>query len=110
MANFIPARITALLMVLAAGRPGLLKFVWKNGSKHLSPNSGYPEAALAGILDFRFGGPHDYFGETVYKPFIGETPRPLTTPDMTRAVSINRRVELAAVLLVLLVRVCPFII
>ena len=110
VANFIPARITALLMVLAAGRTGLLKFVWKNGAKHVSPNSGYPEAALAGILDCRFGGPHDYFGATVYKPFIGENSRSLTFPDMTRAISINRRAELAAVLLVLFVRACPFII
>ncbi len=105
VANFIPARITAFLMVIAAGKPGLLKFVWKNGSKHLSPNSGYPEAALAGILDCRFGGPHDYFGESVYKPHIGTNPRPLTTADMLRSIAINRRAEIAAVVVILLVKV-----
>lgn len=104
VANFIPARITAFLMVIAAGKPGLLKFVWKNGSKHLSPNSGYPEAALAGILECRFGGPHDYFGESVYKPHIGTNPRPLTTADMLRSIDINRRVEITAVLIILLVK------
>ena len=57
VANYIPARLTALLMVIASGKLSLLKFVWKNGSKHASPNSGYPEAALAGILNCRFGGP-----------------------------------------------------
>lgn len=109
IANFIPARITAFLMVITAGKTGLLKFVRKNGARHLSPNSGYPEAALAGILDCRFGGPHDYFGETVYKPFIGENSRTLTSSDMTRAISVNRRAELAAVALTLFVKaLCSF--
>ena len=55
-ANYIPARLTALLMIAVAGKPELLKFVARNGKRHASPNSGYPEAALAGILNCRFGG------------------------------------------------------
>ena len=94
VANYIPARLTALLMVIASGRLSLLKFVWKNGRKHASPNSGYPEAALAGILNCRFGGPHYYFGELFDKPFIGENDRELTTKDMRTAVRINRTAEL----------------
>lgn len=92
-ANYVPARLTALLMVVASGRPSLLAFVAKYGSRHASPNSGYPEAALAGILDCRFGGPHLYFGEEVWKPYIGICERPLTTDDMRTAVRINRRAE-----------------
>lgn len=91
--NFIPARLTAVLMVIASGKLNLLKFVWRNGRKHASPNSGYPEAALAGILDCRFGGPHYYFGELFDKPFIGENERALTTADMHKAVRINRIAE-----------------
>ena len=94
VANYIPARLTALLMVIASGKLSLLKFVWKNGSKHASPNSGYPEAALAGILNCRFGGPHYYFGELFDKPYIGENDRPLITQDMHIAVHINRLAEL----------------
>ena len=94
VANYIPARLTALLMVIASGKLSLLKFVWKNGCKHASPNSGYPEAALAGILNCRFGGPHYYFGELFDKPFIGENDRELTTQDMHTAVRINRTAEL----------------
>ncbi len=94
VANYIPARLTALLMVIASGKLSLLKFVWKNGSKHASPNSGYPEAALAGILNCRFGGPHYYFGELFDKPYIGENDRELTTQDMHTAVRINRLAEL----------------
>lgn len=105
VANYIPARLTALLMVIASGRLSLLKFVWKNGRKHASPNSGYPEAALAGILNCRFGGPHYYFGELFDKPFIGENDRPLTTADMHTAVRINRTAELLMLALTLVVMI-----
>ncbi len=104
VANYIPARLTALLMVVASGRPRLLRFVWKNGRKHASPNSGYPEAALAGILDCRFGGPHSYFGQIFDKPYIGDHERPLTTADMKKAVRVNRTAEVMMVCLVILVR------
>jgi len=100
-ANFVPARLTALGMLLVSGRLGLAGFVLRNGCRHASPNSGWPEAALAGILDCRFGGTHDYFGESVYKPYIGTNPRPLTTADADRAIRINRRVELLSVIIIL---------
>ena len=100
VANYLPARLTALLMVLASGRLRLLGFVWRNGRRHASPNSGYPEAALAGILDCRFGGPHYYFGELFDKPYIGENDRPLTTADMRTAVRINRTAEILMVVIV----------
>lgn len=92
-ANFIPARITALLMVIASGRISLLRFVLRYGRKHASPNSGYPEAALAGILNCRFGGPHNYFGELVYKPFIGSNDRTLERRDADVAIRINKLSE-----------------
>lgn len=103
-ANYIPARLTAFLMVVASGRLSLLSFVIRYGKCHASPNSGYPEAALAGILDCRFGGSHDYFGETVYKPYIGENPRLLTTADMVKSIRINRVAELIMLLIVLATR------
>ena len=103
VANYIPARLTALLMVIASGRLSLLKFVWQNGRRHASPNSGYPEAALAGILNCRFGGPHIYFGELFDKPYIGTNDRELTTRDMHIAVAINRRAEVLMLALTLLV-------
>lgn len=102
IANYIPARLTALLMVVGAGKPRLAAFVWRNGRNHASPNSGYPEAALAGILNCRFGGPHYYFGQLFDKPYIGTNDRPLTTDDMKKAVRINRTAEVLMVLLTLL--------
>lgn len=104
IANYLPARITAFLMVVVSGRMSLLLFVKRFGSKHASPNSGYPEAALAGILDCRFGGTHDYFGESVYKPYIGENHRDFTTFDADKAVSVNRQVEIIMIIVTLGVR------
>jgi len=100
VANFLPARLTAFLMILSSGRLSLFRFVWKYGSCHASPNSGYPEAALAGILDCRFGGPHYYFGELFDKPYIGEYKKMLTTDDMKRAVYVNRTAEVLMVMIV----------
>lgn len=103
-ANYIPARITAFLMVVVSGKWNLLSFVRKFGHCHASPNSGYPEAALAGILDCRFGGTHDYFGESVYKPYIGEKHRDFTYVDAVKAISVNREVEILMVILTLEIR------
>ena len=104
VANYLPARLTALLMILASGRISLIKFVWKYGNQHASPNSGYPEAALAGILDCRFGGPHHYFGQEVWKPYIGNKERLFTTADMRVAVRINRLAEVGMIAIVLLLK------
>jgi len=103
IANYIPARLTALLMILPSLLTfhfSLFTFVCKNGRNHASPNSGYPEAALAGILDCRFGGPHYYFGQLFDKPYIGDNDRLLTTADMKKAVRVNRTAEVFMILLV----------
>lgn len=102
IANYIPARLTAFLMVFVSSRWSLMSFVWRNGRKHASPNSGYPEAALAGILDCRFGGPHHYFGELFDKPYIGNNERKLTIADMKKSIQVNRMTETLMVGLVVL--------
>ena len=99
VANYIPARLTAAMMVV--GCTHHLPFVYRNGRHHASPNSGYPEAALAGILDCRFGGPHKYFGEVFDKPYIGENDRELTTEDMKTAIRVNRMAEIMMATLLL---------
>ena len=103
VANYIPARLTALLMIVGSLRFSKWRFVMKYGRNHASPNSGYPEAALAGILDCRFGGPHYYFGQLFPKPYIGSNDRPLTTADMKKAVRINRTAEILMMLLTLVI-------
>lgn len=95
IANYIPARITALLIIVAGGmsRHGLA-FTLRYGPQHASPNSGWPEAALASILDCRFGGPHNYFGKEFYKPYIGDNPRPLTYGDMKKSIRVCMAAEI----------------
>lgn len=100
--NFIPARLTAFLMLLVAGRLSLLSFVRKYGKQHTSPNAGYPEAALAGILDCRFGGGNYYFGKFVQKPYIGHTERALNAEDLKKAININLRTEIVMVVLLII--------
>lgn len=94
LANYLPARLTAFLMLLVSGQLDKRDFVFKYGRAHASPNSGYPEAALAAILDCQFGGTHDYFGQPVEKPYIGTNTRNFTTEDMWLAVRINSQAEL----------------
>lgn len=101
VANYVPARLTAMLMVVLSGRWSLFSYVWKYGRCHASPNSGYPEAALSGILGCRFGGPHHYFGELVEKPFIGDHDRPLTSADMERSVRLSRSVEVVTIVTII---------
>lgn len=108
IANYIPARITASLILIAAFimRPLSLRITncalrtIKYGPQHASPNSGWPEAALATILDCRFGGPHNYFGQEFYKPYIGDNPRPLTFADMKRSIRICMAAEILSVLII----------
>ena len=103
VANYIPARLTALLMIIFTSSPFRhFSFILKYGRNHASPNSGYPEAALASILDCRFGGPHIYFGEMFEKPYIGDNDRELTTKDMKTAVRVNRTAEVLMVIIVLI--------
>ncbi len=77
VANFIPARISVLLISLSAFLPPFKKGAqafktgFSEGSRHKSPNSGYPEAAFSGALEVRLGGPNVYHGILVEKPFIG---------------------------------------
>lgn len=88
IANFVPARLTALALMGAAWVGKLFDYpfmvnaawrsAWRDGDKHASPNAGYPEAALAGALGVQLGGPSRYFGTVIEKPTLGEARFPLT--------------------------------
>jgi len=90
--NFIPARIGSFFMILV----GLFKYDIKNGFKifirdrfnHKSPNAGFPESAVAGLLNIQIGGENIYFGEKIYKPTIGDKNRTLEIEDINRTINI----------------------
>jgi adenosylcobinamide-phosphate synthase len=77
LANYIPARLTAGLIVLGAEISRLrwrsaIHIILRDARLQPSPNAGYPEAALAGALGVRLGGVNHYFGRPVQKPFLGD--------------------------------------
>jgi adenosylcobinamide-phosphate synthase len=93
VANFLPARLTALLMIIATLLLRLnarlaLRIMRRDHANHLSPNAGYPEAALAGALGIRLGGPSVYFGKQVWKPYLGDDSKPVNISMLKEARSL----------------------
>lgn len=100
VANYIPARITAFLMLLVSRKLHKISFVLKYGKQHASPNAGYPEAALAAILDCKFGGPNYYHGTLVDKPYIGNNNRLLKDREIKTVARVNQKTTFAFVLII----------
>lgn len=103
--NWIPARITGVLLCVAGiGRYPVKRafaILRRDRRRHKSPNCGYPEAAVAGLLGIRLGGSHSYQGLVVEKPTIGDALRPCEREDISRTVGLMYRAEqLFVVLLV----------
>jgi adenosylcobinamide-phosphate synthase len=91
--NFIPARLTALLLIPTAALLGLnwrgaWRILWRDRRRASSPNAGWPEAAMAGALGVRLGGPSTYFGRLVEKPHIGEAEHSLDHESYRQAVRL----------------------
>lgn len=89
VANLIPARITALLLALCACLLRLdwrrsLRTVSRDARRHPSPNSGYPESAVAGALGIRLGGENVYHGVASFRAYMGDPLRPLEPEDIIR--------------------------
>lgn len=108
--NFIPARLSGLLLCLGAallpgcsGRRAWTIF-WRDRRKHASPNSAHTEAACAGALGIRLAGDASYFGKVVHKPTLGDPVRPVEPEDIPRAC---RLMYAGAGLLLLLFAVLP---
>lgn len=101
LANLIPARLTAALMIVCAprldGMRRAFEFVKKFGRAHPSPNAGFPQAALAGMLDCRFGGAAFYGGRAAVKPFIGLCDREPGAADFKTARAVNNTVAVTVV-------------
>ncbi|MCG8541415.1 MAG: adenosylcobinamide-phosphate synthase CbiB [Clostridia bacterium] len=93
IANFIPARLTAILIILSTiflgyNTKNSLNILIRDRKNHSSPNAGYPEAAVAGALNIQLGGTSTYFGKPVYKPTIGEKIRDIEVKDINRTIRI----------------------
>lgn len=93
LANYFPARITGLLFVISSlfthkDLKASFTIMKRDKRKHHSPNSGYPEAAVAGALGIRLGGSGLYFGDIVDKPVIGDNKRSAEIRDISDTISL----------------------
>ena len=73
--NWVPARLTALLIALAHGAPRAWTIARREAHLHRSPNAGWPEASMAGVLNIALSGPRSYHGERQDFPFVNPTGR-----------------------------------
>ncbi len=101
LASLIPARLAWLLIALAASLIGergraALRVGWRDGRKHPSPNAAWGEAAIAGALGVRLGGPSTYKGAPSFKPYLGEFLEPIDRRTVERAVRIMQVAALIA--------------
>jgi len=99
-ANYLPARVAGVLVALSApivgGSPmGALEAWWRDADRHPSPNAGVVEAAFAGALGVRLGGPTQYRHELEIRPTLGEGRSP-SVEDLRRAVRLSQLVQFAA--------------
>ena len=101
--NFIPARLAAVLMIMASfilrlDTKGAIRIFKRDRFNHLSPNSAQTEAVAAGALNIQLGGTHLYFGKPVVKPTIGDDIRPVEYEDIKRT---NQLLYVSAFLMLL---------
>jgi adenosylcobinamide-phosphate synthase len=106
-ANYIPARITAALMVVSSYFLGLdskgsLSVLKNYGRSHPSPNAGLPQAAVAGALGIRLGGPASYFGTVHEKPYIGQGTAEIEERTVEATLEVMRLTAVFMLLLTLL--------
>lgn len=104
LANFIPARLSWLLLSIAAfclraNSRQALRIGWRDRYQHSSPNCAWPEATVAGALGIRLGGPNLYFGERVEKPWIGDAQRDIALEDIPRTIQLMMLASFFALLL-----------
>ncbi len=119
LANFIPSRICAYMMLLAvklSRKKEKLNFssAWKifcrDRKNHLSPNSAQTESVAAGTLEIQLGGSHSYFGEIVEKPTIGDPVRTAQPEDILRMNKILIRTAVLSLILLSIFRILIYII
>lgn len=87
--NLVPARLSGALICIAGGRDSW-RIMWRDAHRHLSPNAGWPESAMAGALAVQLGGGATYTGDWIARQTLGDGALP-TSADLQRAMIIFRR-------------------
>ena len=100
--NYLPARITAILIALLMGSKKALFHFYDYGKKHDSPNAGHPISAMALAIDVRLGGDTSYFGKIKKKAFFGEGRKEISTTDIKKSLSLRWRLDTVMVIILLM--------
>lgn len=107
LVNLIPARLTGILFCVASLSVGrsraAFRVMWRDASNHLSPNAGWPEAAMAGALECRLGGPRTYQGQVIEGVWLGDGSADLDASDIRRSLQLYLIMLGLAVSLILVV-------
>jgi len=98
LVNFIPARITALLIAILMGSKKSFLNFYSYGKKHDSPNAGHPIAAMALALGVKLGGDTSYFGKIKKKAWFGEGREEIKTQDIQKALTFQWRLDIFIIL------------
>jgi adenosylcobinamide-phosphate synthase len=99
IANYIPARITALLIAfLFFSRESFITAFFKYAYLHESPNAGYPISAMGGAIGVKLGGPTSYFGKIKDKPFLSDGKEVIEKEDVKTALSLHVRLDILIIL------------
>ncbi len=100
IANYIPARITALIIVILSMKSKTFKF-YRYGKLHESPNAGHPISAMALSLDIRLGGDTSYFGKIKKKPYFGDGKSDINKKDIENALKLQPKLDIFIVIFLL---------
>jgi adenosylcobinamide-phosphate synthase len=105
--NLIPARLTGILICLSSpivkgNIITTLKIMFRDRKNHKSPNSAYPEAAMASAIKIQLGGTNSYFGEKIYKPRIGDDIKLISYEDIKKAIKLMYSSEILLIIIVLI--------
>ena len=107
MANFLPARLSAFILLLAGiskrrtSYLSALRVLWQDARKHPSPNAGYPESVMAGLAGLRFGGPRQYAGGITEAVWLGDGREDWRSEDLAFCLGLYRRAIIVVLLITL---------
>jgi len=103
--NYIPSRLTAILMALLFGKWLLLKKIFSYGKLHESPNAGYPISAMGFCIDVQLGGDTSYFGKIKHKAKFSEGKKEISKDDILNSLKLRTRFDIFIVFILILLQI-----
>lgn len=105
VANYIPARLTALIIVILFWKIEFIKKVFSFGRLHESPNAGYPISAMGFCTNTQLGGATSYFGKIKYKPYFSDGKSEISKDDISNALKLRTRFDISLVVILVILQI-----